>query len=547
MSSANKPWLKHYHELAKPETHIENLSLTQFLLKNVREYGDWKAITFYNRSWTFQELYGISERFASCLHQSGFKKGDRLGIMLPNTPHYLFALFGTFRLGGIVTQVNPMYVEREIEYILNDSGAETMVVLDMLYPRVKSVQANTPLKKIIVVSLGTSETPVELAPGDILFDDFMKAYPMDEAPPVQIDPADDVAVLQYSGGTTGASKGVMLTHRNIIANCEQSYDYIFKILKDVEGVPDNAKVINVLPMFHIFGLTCVSFFGIRAGYNQIILPRFDVKEVLETFRREQPFQFSGVPTMYIALNAVPNIEEYGLGNTRIFNSGGAAMPVEQLHLFEKRVGAPIYEGYGLSEAAPVTHFTNMFAERKVGSIGLPFPSTEAKIVDVGSGEHEVPVGEIGELVIRGPQVMKGYWNREEETKITVRDGWLYTGDLGRMDEDGYFYIVDRKKDLIIASGFNIYPREIEEVIYEHPAVQECIVLGIPDEYRGESVAAYVALKEVAAASEADLIEHCKKHLASFKVPRLIEIREQLPKSAVGKLLKRALRDELNKK
>jgi long-chain acyl-CoA synthetase len=538
MNYSEKPWLKFYHEEIGEQSNLEVASVTDLITRAAQNYGDQTSLTFYHKSWSFKEVFGTSEQFANCLHGEGFRKGDRLAVMLPNTPHYIFSLFGTTRLGGIVAQVNPMYVEREIEYLLNDSGAETMIVLDALYPRVKAVQGGTSLKKVIVVSLGQQE--VQLQDGDILFEDFMNKH-SSKAPAVEINPAEDVAVLQYTGGTTGVSKGVMLTHRNIVSNLEQTYDFMFKALEDTPASP---KVMNILPMFHIYGLTCVTFMGFRAGFNQIILPRFDVQEVLDTVKREKPYQFSGVPTMYIGLNSHPKLEEYGFNDIKYYNSGGAAMPVEQLHLFERRTGANLCEGYGLSEASPVTHFNPPFQTRNVGSIGIPLPSTEVRVInETEAGVEEVPVGEIGELIIKGPQIMKGYWNKPEETQKTLRDGWLFTGDLGRMDKDGYFYIVDRKKDMIIASGYNVYPREIEEVLYQHSNVQEVSVVGVPDEYRGETVKAFVTVKQGSEVTEEELLEHSRKYLAAYKVPRFIEFRDQLPKSAVGKLLKRELRDE----
>lgn len=537
---STKPWLKHYTKDIKEHSTIGDISLMDVLKESVQSFSDDTSLTFYGQKWSFKEVYGISEQFANCLHGEGFKKGDRLAIMLPNTPHYVFSLFGTFRVGGIVTQVNPMYVEREIEHILKDSEAEVMVVLDALYPRVKNVQDRTSLKKVIVVSLGQEVT---LADGDILFEDFMKTH-TSKTPEVDINPADDIAVLQYTGGTTGVSKGVMLTHRNLVANLEQTYDFMFTEMEK----PPGAKAINILPMFHIYGLTCVTFMGFRAGTNQIILPRFDAQEVLETIKEEKPFQFSGVPTMYIGLNSHPKAEEYGLQEIEFFNSGGSALPVEQLHLFEKRSSQKLYEGYGLSESSPVTHFNPPFQERKAGSIGIPIPNTDAKVVvETENGVEEVPTGEAGELIILGPQVMKGYWQKPDETAATLKDGWLFTGDMARMDEDGYFYIVDRKKDMIIASGYNVYPREIEEVIYQYPGVQEVAVVGVPDPYRGETVKAFITPKEGAELTEEEITAYCQKNLAAYKSPKSIEFLEELPKSAVGKLLKRSLRDRAVKK
>lgn len=530
-----KPWLRFYHEDVKEWADIPEISLPQLLDQAAQKYGDWTSLTFFGKSWTFLQVHAIVEKLAAALYELGLKKGERLAIMLPNSPHYVFSLFATFRVGGIAVQVNPMYVEREIEHVLNDSGATTMVVLDAFYSRVKNVQSRTSLKKCIVVSFNPADLSLE--DGDVLFDTFVQAGSV-PCPACEINPREDIAVLQYTGGTTGVSKGVMLTHHNLISNLEQTYDFMYKTVER----PDNAKIINVLPMFHIYGLTCCTFMGFRAGLHQVILPRFDVNEVLSIIKQEKPFQFAGVPTMFAAFNSHPELESFGLDTIFHFTSGGAPLPVELLHSFEKRVRGVLLEGYGLSEASPVTHFNAPFANRKPGSIGIPLPSTEVKIVDVATGTQEVQVGEIGELIVKGPQVMKGYWRRPEETAAVLRDGWLYTGDLATRDEDGYFYIVDRKKDMIISSGYNVYPREVEEVLYLLSEVQEAIVVGIPDEYRGEAVKAFIALKPGASINEEEVLTHCRKHLAAYKVPRFVEFRTQLPKSAVGKLLRRELRD-----
>lgn len=534
-----KRWLSLYDERVKENANIKNESLNDLLDRSVSKYGDNTAITFYGRTWNYKELKQMSEVMAGALHEDGFKKGDRLAIMLPNCPQYLFSLFGTLRTGGVAVQVNPMYVARELEYLLIDSEATHIVILSDLYPIFKAIRKNTPTKKAVVVSL-KPDTEVELEEGDIQFDSFLKKM-QHPAPPVDIQPKEDVAVLQYTGGTTGVSKGVMLTHANFISNVEQTYDFMFRTL---ENKPENASVVNVLPLFHIFSLTCCNFLTVSYGGNQILIPRFEMKEVLEIIKKEKPFQFAGVPTMYVGFNQVSQYEAFGLDQISSFISGGSSLPVEALEAFEKGTGQQICEGFGLSEACPVTHFNPSFRERKAGSIGIPLPSTNAKIVrETDTGIEEVPVGEVGELIIQGPQVMKGYWKKPEETLKTLRDGWLFTGDLARMDEDGYFYIVDRKKDMIIASGYNIYPREIEEIIYQFEGVQEVIVLGVPDEYRGETVKAYITPKPNATLTREEILAFCQKHLAVYKVPKDIEFREELPKSAVGKLLKRKLRDE----
>lgn len=531
--SSKKTWLAHYPDSIAKEIEIPNKSLPQMLLETTTNYPQNNALSFFGRKFTYQELTKEAHGFASVLQKKGVQKGDRVAIMLPNCPQYVIAYYGILIAGGIVTQVNPMLVEREIEHILNDSGAETLIVFDAVYPRVKSVQANSSLSTIVVVSLQPSEQTME----DYSFEVFM-AEATGAPIPVEIDPEHDVAVLQYTGGTTGRSKGAMLTHRNLYANVLQSYEFF----KEKTNFGKD-KFLTVIPLFHVFGMTACMNLGIFTAAESILLPRFELEEVLQTIKNEQPTHFPGVPTMYVAITNHPKAEEYGINSIKTCNSGSAPMPVELMRQFEGKTGAKILEGYGLSEAAPVTHCNPIFAERKPGSVGIGYPSTDYKIVDLGNGTEEVPVGELGELIIKGPQVMKGYWNMPEETAITLRDGWLYTGDIARVDEDGYLYIVDRKKDLIIASGYNIYPRDVEEVIYEHPAVQEAVVIGVPDPYRGETVKAYVVLKAGKEISEEELIEYCRKNMATYKVPRMIEFRDELPKTNVGKILRRALREE----
>jgi long-chain acyl-CoA synthetase len=533
-----KAWLAHYPESIASTIAIPDKHLGQFLQETTVKYPSNNALSFFGNKITYQQLLGISHAFTSALQNNQVQKGDRVAIMLPNCPQYVMAYYGILSAGAIVTQLNPMLVEREIEYILNDSGAETIVVFDALYPRVKSVQANTSLKNIIVVSLqpsGQDFTP------DYSFEGFL-ARGNGKVNPVTIEPEHDIAVLQYTGGTTGRSKGAMLTHRNIVANVIQSYEF-FKEEMEI----GKEKCLTVIPLFHVFGMTSCMNLSIYTAAESSMLPRFELEEVLNTIKSEQPTIFPGVPTMYVAINSHPRAEEYGINSIRSCNSGSAPMPVELLREFEAKTGSQILEGYGLSEASPTTHCNPPFADRKPGSVGIGFPNTEYKIVDLATGTQELPAGELGEVIIKGPQVMKGYWNMPEETANTLRDGWLFTGDIAKVDEDGFLYIVDRKKDMIIASGFNVYPRDIEEVLYEHPSVQEAVVIGVPDAYRGEDVKAYVVLKAGKTATEEEIIIYCKQNLSAYKVPRQVEFREQLPKTGVGKILRRALRDEVVKK
>jgi long-chain acyl-CoA synthetase len=468
-----KPWLKFYDPRISKDVSVDYVSLYDLLKQASIIHGDKPALTFYDRSWSYKETRAISEFLAASLYRIGFQKGDRLGIMLPNSPHYIFSLFAVFRLGGIAVKINPMYVEREIEYALNDSEADYMIVFEAFYHKVKEVKTRTSLKKIIVVGFVGSK--INLAEGDCYFDDFLTHDNI--IPDIHINIVEDVAILQYTGGTTGVSKGVMLTHQNLLANIIQVCDFTYNA---VDEKPENFKIISVLPMFHVYGLSCNALSAIRIGCNQLILPRFDVNELLELINREKPFQLTAVPTMIFALNSHPMLEDSSIKDIYYLSSGGAPLPVEQVKTFEKRVGIRLVDGYGLSETAPSAISTPPFLPRKLGSVGIPLPGTEARIVkETEEGYVNVPVGEAGELILRGPQVMKGYWKRPSETQMVIRDGWLFTGDIAKMDEDGYFYILDRKKDMIIASGYNVYPREIEEIIYQHEAVEEAIVVGIP--------------------------------------------------------------------
>jgi long-chain acyl-CoA synthetase len=542
MFRTEKPWLDVYGSRVEPESEIYEGSIYDFFRNAAEEHRTRTALSFYGAEFEFPRLQALAEKMAGSLAASGVKKGDRVALMLPNCPQYVISFLATVRLGAIVTQLNPMYVEREIEYILTDSGAETIIVYADMYPRVKSVLPATKLRNVIVVDF--KGEPEGLEAGHHAFGTFL-ARDADPAPEVQIDPAEDVAALQYTGGTTGVSKGAMLTHRNLVANVQQTIDVFVENPAQFRG----KKAVGVLPFFHIYGLTCVMLFGIKLGTHQVLVPRFDVTEVMTLIRDEQPTLFAGVPTMYMAFLASGlDLREYGFNKVLIFNSGGAALPVNLKRAFEEKAGRPLFEGYGLSEASPVTHNNPPFlGQGREGSMGIPIPSTDARIVDTATGEREMPVGETGELIIKGPQVMKGYWNMPEETASTIRGGWLYTGDIARMDEDGYFYIVDRKKDMILASGYNVYPREIEEVLFEHPDVSEAVAIGVPDEYRGESVKAFVVKKAGATVTEEELSAFCGERLAPYKTPKEIEFRAELPKSTVGKLLRRVLVEEERRK
>jgi len=525
MSDA-RPWHHHLDFWVRPHLNYPRRPLTDILRIAAADVPDAVATTFLGRNTTYAEIKKQADKFATALHRMGVAKGDRIGIMLPNCPQYLIATFGILRLGAIVVNVNPLYTPREVAVIANDSGMRILIVLDMLAPA--AAQA---VEKLIVT------------PGS--FEELIASVDVPELPRMTVDPENDVAVLQYTGGTTGTPKGAMLTHYNIFANVIQTTTLHIPSLRR-----GDERYLLVIPFFHIHGFTVGLMAGTWLGAQQILIPKYDVEMLLAAVRDHRPTYFPGVPTLFISLLNHPKARESGLDKIRAFNSGSAPLPLEVLDAFENLTGGMLSEGYGLSEASPVTHTSPLLSIRKVGSVGIPLPDTDQKIVDLEAGLTEVQPGEQGELCIAGPQVMKGYWNRPDETATTLREDdhgriWLYTGDVATIDSDGFTYIVQRKKDMIIVSGFNVYPGEIEGVLFSHPAVMEAVVIGVPDSYRGEVVKAFVVLKPDVAATEDDLRRHCVANLAEFKRPVKIEIRESLPKSAVGKVLRRVLREEAN--
>jgi len=552
---SEKIWLKHYSEKVRPSLEYPEKPLGELFLESSQRYKDRVAVHFMGKQLMYAQLQDEVFKFAQVLSRLGVRQGDRVSLMLANTPQSIIAYYAVLLLGGVVVQTNPMYTERELEHQLNDAGVETILALDLVYPRLSKVASRTPLKRIIYTSI-KDYLPfpknllyplkqkkdgmwhdIPYGNGVYSYSQLMKASSPQRPQPVSVNPKEDVALLQYTGGTTGLPKGVMLTHYNLVVNTLQCIEWQEKNLNG-----EQERVLGVLPFFHVYGMTVVMNLSVATGAMMILLPRFDVKEVLETIQKLKPTQFPGAPTMYIGLLNHPDVGRYDLSSITVCLSGSAPLAPEVQKQFEKYTsGGRLVEGYGLTEASPVTHANPIYGLRKVGSIGLPWPDTDARIVDEEG--NDVPVGEVGELIIRGPQVMKGYWNRPEETANTLRDGWLYTGDMAKMDEDGYFYIVDRKKDMIIAGGFNIYPREVEDVLFEHPAVKEAAVVGVPDPYRGETVKAFIVLKDGQHVTEKELDEFCRKNLAAYKVPRIYEFRTELPKTMVGKVLRRQLQEE----
>lgn len=544
---AGRPWLKQYDYWVRPEINYPRRSLYEILRRTAIEIPDKTATIFLGAELTYGQIKEQADKLATALHRQGVRKGDCIGIMLPNCPQYLVAAFAILRLGAIVVNINPLYTPRELMVVANDSGFRVLLTLDLLAPVALAVKAQTNIENILITSAAeysAAGVPTPSIEGTTLLSDLLESVDEPECPHVEVDALTDVAVLQYTGGTTGVPKGAMLTHYNIFANVVQSAIWGHEhIIRGAE------TFLLVIPMYHVYGFTVGLLHGTWLGARQILIPKYDVGALLAAIRDYAPTYFPAVPTIYISLLNHPQAKESGIAKIRIFNSGSAPLPVEVIEQFDRITGGALNEGYGLSEASPTTHSTPYLMPYKPGSIGLPFPDTLVKIIDLETGEREVPVGEEGELCISGPQVMKGYWNRPDETAIALKTDaegrkWLHTGDVARMDEDGYFFIMQRKKDMIIVGGFNVYPSEVESVLYAHAAVMEAAVIGVADAYRGEAVKACVVLKPGAEATSPDeIIEHCKTSLAIYKVPRVVEIRDSLPKTPVGKILHRVLREE----
>jgi long-chain acyl-CoA synthetase len=551
-----KPWLAHYETQVPKTVAIPDQTVAEVFDAAVHLNPRHPAYIYFGRRFSYAEVDRMAGYLAAFLTQVGVKKGDRVAIILPNVPQYPVAHYAVMKLGAIAVPTNPLYVERELEYQISDSGAETAVALDLLHSRVEAARPRTRLRAVIYTRVSDympalfrwlyplkakreGKWPQMPPQADTYqFIDIMQRAAKGEfpaAPQVKVKP-DDIAIFLYTGGTTGVSKGAVLTHRNLVANMAQLRAWNY-------GLREGQEVIMAaLPFFHSYGMTTCMHMGVYIRSTVVMVPRFDLKMILPAIDRYKVTCFPGVPTMYVAINNNPDTPKYNLRNIRVCNSGGAPLPLEVARQFEQNTGGRLVEGYGLSETSPVTHSNPIFGQRREGSIGLPLPNTDAMVVHPDT-RQPLPAGEIGELAVRGPQVMLGYWQMEEETQAVLRDGWLYTGDMAKMDADGYFYIVDRKKDMIIAGGFNIYPREIEEVLYAHPKVKEAAAIGVQDAYRGETVKAFIVLREGETAAEEEFIEFCKQEMAPYKVPKLIEFRQELPKSLIGKVLRRVLMEE----
>ena len=561
-----KPWLACY-DMGVPNTiAYPHATLSMMFETMSRKYPSRAAAKLVLRylgplalggTLTYAQLHTEVDRFASALHGLGVRKGDRVALMLPNLPQFVIAFYGTVRLGAVVVSTNPTYTSREMAHQFVDAGAETVVLLSPYYRKLKDIQARTSIKRTIIADVteyASTLTSVlsqrQLRRAGLMVDvpaaadvyHFRQLLAQhDETPPaVEIKP-DDTAIFQYTGGTTGVPKAAMLTHRNLVVNTLQVRNWLSNLEEGKE------RVMGAIPFFHVYGMTVAMSLAIATAGTLVILPNpRPIDGVMRAIHNEQATLFPGVPAMYIGIVNHPQVSRYNLRSVKACISGSAPLPMEVQLKFDEITGGRLVEGYGLTEAAPVTHCNPIYGTRKAGSIGLPFPDVDAKIMD-HEKRVEQPVGEQGELWVKGPQVMPGYWNQPDETAKTITpDGWLRTGDIARVDADGYFYIVDRLKDMINVAGYKVVPREVEEVLYQHAKVQEAVVAGVPDPYRGETVKAYIVLKAGETATVEELTKWCAEQLAPYKVPKRIEFRSELPKTVVGKFLRRVLVEEEQK-
>jgi long-chain acyl-CoA synthetase len=572
MAQRDRPWLASYpSDVPRTLAPYPERSVWSLLEDSAERFPDAPALAFpvapLARRLTYRQLKDEAERFARALASIGVGKGDRVGLVLPNSPQYVVAFFGIQRLGAVAVGNNPLYTRREMVHQLTDAGIETLIVLDVLYPEIGKIRDEVGLKQVVVTEIGDylafpvnklarvkqrrearhEGHPWPPVPADhevIRWPDLLSRA-TSTLPTLEVDANEDIAALLYTGGTTGLSKGAMLTHSNLVANALQTGAW-FTDVKDGEEA-----IMCVLPFFHSYGLSAVMNVGISRAMKLVLQPRFELGMALKAIDKEKVTLFPGVPRIYIAINEAEEREKYDLSSIRACFSGAAPLPVAVAERFEGITGGRLVEGYGLTETSPVTHINPIYGKRKFGSIGLPIPDTDCKIVDLDDPEKEVPSGQEGELCIAGPQVMAGYWNRPDETADMIRvhsDGirWLHTGDIAKVDEEGYFSIVDRKKDMIIVSGFNVYPTDVEQVLYRHPKVEQVCVVGVPDERTGESVKAFVVLKEGEGSSEDEILTWARdpEHgLTGYRAPKHIEFRDELPTTLVGKVLRRVLLDE----
>ncbi len=545
-----KPWMTHYEAGVPEHVEYEDICLPDCLKRSAEAFPEKMALTFQGYRISYAKLNDMVDRFATCLVDFGVKKGDSVAILLPNVIPCVAAYYAIMRIGAITVMNNPLYSDRELEHQFNDSGAKVLITLDLLGNRMIDLRPKTNIKQIVYTSIGDylpfpknllfplvgkkKGLAADVKPADSLYKwKALMAQYAPTPPQVALD-FENVAMYQYTGGTTGVSKGVMLTHGNLSKQTQHVSAWFPTFGSD-------EIMLGALPFFHVFGLSTAMNLAIFKGWGHILVPKPQPTQLLEAISKFKPTFAPLVPTMYIGMLEHPDIEKTDLTSIKGCFSGSAPLPLDVISEFEKKTGAVIVEGFGMTESCPVTHINPFNGTRKAGSVGIPISDTQSRIVDLSDGVTAVPVGETGELLVKGPQVMKGYWNRPDATTETITDGWLHTGDIAKMDEEGYFYIVDRKKDMIISGGLNVYPRDIEEVFFEHPKVMEATAIGVPHPKRGEAVKVFVVLKEGQTATAEELLKYCEDKLAKFKWPTEIEFRKELPKTNVGKVLKKDLR------
>lgn len=548
----SKPWLKLYPQSFQWDEAAWRKPVYALLDQTVRQFGAGNAMNFMGKVYTWREIHELSCRFAKSLQDLGVGAQSRIGICLPNTPYFLAAFYGILRTGATVVHINPLYPERELAHIIEDSGIDILVTLDLkiTHEKMLVMLQQTRLNQIIICPFADAlpfpkdllfsllkRKDISSIPNDDKHIPWSRMVDNDGRYEVMDVKPDDIALLQYTGGTTGTPKGAMLTHANVVANVEQAALWFYNVK------PGQDKMLGVIPFFHVFAMTAVMNLAVRFGLEIIALPRFDLEQTLQAITKHKPTVFPAVPAIFNAINHHAHLGDHDLSSLRYCVSGGASLPVETKKSFESKTGCILVEGYGLTEASPVVCVNPLWAENKAGSIGLPFPGTDISLRDPETLK-EVDKGESGELWVKGAQVMKGYWRKPDETAKIFHDGWLRTGDIATMDDEGYVFIVDRLKDMIITNGYNVYPRNVEEVIYLHPAVEECIVAGIPDEARGEIVKAWIKLKDGASLTQDKLKEFVKDKLSPMEIPKVIEFRNQpLPKTMIGKLSKKDLLEQ----
>jgi len=554
--AASRPWLARYPENINWHGTFEARPFQALLDEAVIRHADRPFVDFLGRVMTYAEIDRLVAKVARGLQDLGVQKGTKVGLFLPNCPYSIICFFAILKAGGTVVNYNPLYVTREIERQVEDSETEILITLDLkpLLPKLEPLIGTAKLKAIVVARLAdclpfpknllypwVKRGDIAVMPNSPAFVPFAQLLANEgQADPVAIDPDKDIALIQYTGGTTGVPKGAVHTHANLVINADQlaAWAPMFDLGRE--------SILGVLPLFHVFAVSTVLSFGVRIGAKLILLPRFDVEQVLKTIAQKRPTMLPGVPTMFNAISSNRRIDRYDLTSLKLCFSGGAPLPAEVKQTFEVRAGCAVAEGYGLTEA-PITHCNPLDGLMKPGSFGMPMPGTSIEIISTEDGETVLPLGERGEVCLKGPQVMKGYWQQTEETALALRNGRLHTGDIGYLDEDGYGFIVDRLKDLIICSGFNVYPRVVEEALYEHPDVQEAAVCGVADDYRGETVKAYVVMNAGVERDEAKLLAFLKDRISPIEMPKIVEFRDELPKSAVGKILKKELLREEREK